>query len=271
MSGRERFLRELERRLTLRGGRRDDVLAEIASHVEEAVARGEDEDEVVARLGSPREIAADLNELDSSRRLLVLLAAMIFAVAALLASYIALDQTRDSDVISPPYRFEAADRDAMRLVHEQHGIEPYFLGWSFADLPLTNVDVMVRPYVSISFSYGSCETPAWSDLGCAVPLAVQVFRVNDRNPTKWSRRARCFRRRLRGVPVGVLPGNWALNLYTGGSTVTISGERTVVLDAARAVRPVGKTARRTLAPPPSWLSQSLARCDRAPLLEALGE
>ncbi len=83
MNERERFLREFERRLRLRGKRRTDALAEIESHIDDAVAAGEDETAVIARLGEPGEVARRLNGVASPHRLpTVFAAAVVFAVAA---------------------------------------------------------------------------------------------------------------------------------------------------------------------------------------------
>lgn len=81
MSERERFLRELEARLRLRGERRADALAEIASHIEAGVERGEEEDVVVKRLGHARDLATSFNRTVIRQRLIVA-AALLFGVAA---------------------------------------------------------------------------------------------------------------------------------------------------------------------------------------------
>jgi hypothetical protein len=97
MSERERFMREFESRLRLRGKHRTDALAEIESHIEEGVAAGEDERAVIARLGEPREVARALNALDpvpvGVRPLLVLVAfLMLVGVAAV--AFVDYEMTR---------------------------------------------------------------------------------------------------------------------------------------------------------------------------------
>jgi hypothetical protein len=67
MSERERFLRELETHLRLRGKRRADVINEIESHIEEAVAAGEDERRIIERLGQPEHIARAFNRVEVRR------------------------------------------------------------------------------------------------------------------------------------------------------------------------------------------------------------
>jgi hypothetical protein len=86
-SERERFLRELDRHLRLRGARRADALAEIQSHIDEAVAAGEDERQAIERLGTSAAVAAGLNRSGPLRPLLVSAALAFGALAALLAGW----------------------------------------------------------------------------------------------------------------------------------------------------------------------------------------
>ncbi len=87
MSERERFLREFERRLRLRVRRRADALAEIESHIEEALQAGKDEPTAIARLGDPWEVARALNRTEARRtRIVIAAAGLVFAVATAVAA-----------------------------------------------------------------------------------------------------------------------------------------------------------------------------------------
>jgi hypothetical protein len=198
-------------------------------------------------------------------------AALAYA-AALLTLAACMGGTDDGaatdESIPFPSRFDTVDEGAIARFEARPGRTAYFLGWAFEGLPLQNVgEYRTDRAYFLTFSYGSCApTP------CAAPLSVQVFPLEGRNPSRWGPRSRCFRGTFRGVPVGVLPGNWALDLYTRRTTVSISGAPRQVLRAARSLRRAsGGSSRATLGRPPSWVSRELARCTRVPLVRAIAE
>jgi hypothetical protein len=88
----------------------------------------------------------------------------------------------------------------------------------------------------LTFIYGDCEPPP-GEGGCAPPLEVQVWPIEQRPPGIISPLIECRKVTVRGVPGAVFKGD--LDLYVGNQTVVIfadSSER--ALRAAEALRPV---------------------------------
>jgi hypothetical protein len=102
VSEREQFLREFERALRLRGKRRTDALAEIESHIEDAVEAGEEEASVIARLGEPRDVAGALNRTATEQPALLFAAAVVFTVAVAVAAGSTSLESDRSEAIPPP-------------------------------------------------------------------------------------------------------------------------------------------------------------------------
>ena len=134
-------------------------------------------------------------------------------------------------------REEAADvaRDAGRPV--------YWAGASYDGLPLTSATAG-RPG-EIHFGYGTCELPAGTDGGCAVPVQIQnfPFRAND-----WRRASGC--RALR--PVGGVPAfrHDGFVLFTRDGVVKIyARSRADERRVARRLARVGSDEPARLAPP----------------------
>jgi hypothetical protein len=62
-------------------------------------------------------------------------------------------------------------------VRERTGTAPHFVGEQFEDLPLTAIVGSTWP---VTFIYGDCGIPFGMDGGCAPPLEVQVWPIEQR-------------------------------------------------------------------------------------------
>lgn len=123
----------------------------------------------------------------------------------------------------------------------------YFPGESFEGLPLTAVERQVGPRNSgepvrqdqVGFLYGSCVlpvTPGGTTGGCAPPLAVQVWRACDRDPSLYPFLPDEVLR-LRGVAAAFYEEHKRLELSTGRVTVVLFGQgREQLVRAAAALR-----------------------------------
>ncbi|HEU4450935.1 MAG TPA: hypothetical protein VFR63_13275 [Gaiellaceae bacterium] len=133
----------------------------------------------------------------------------------------------------------------------------YFVGEEFEGLPLTAI-LGRRP---MTFVYGDCDVPFGSDGGCAPPLEVQLWPIEQRPPSLISTTIPCRKVTVRGAPGAFFGGD--LDLYVGEHTIVIFGEsRDMALRAAAALRPVGADAAsaESLPPPSIDVAPGLRRC-----------
>lgn len=134
----------------------------------------------------------------------------------------------------------------------------YFVGEKFEGLPLTRILGRRRP---MTFVYGDCDVPFGSDGGCAPPLEVQLWPIEERPPTRISTMIPCRRVTVRGAP-GAFFGS-DLDLYVGEHTVVLFAEsRAMALRAAAALRPVGAAvaSAENLPAPAIDVAPGLRRC-----------
>lgn len=131
-------------------------------------------------------------------------------------------------------RAEAAQRAA--------GIELYWVGRAFEDLPLTSVS---HEGGVASFVYGTCK--ATSDSGCAAPLSIQVASVCDRNALLLDIRPR---RRFAARGATVFDYADQLELDAKASHVTVFAASARARRAIAALRPLSApgTPKRLAAP-----------------------
>jgi hypothetical protein len=128
---------------------------------------------------------------------------------------------------------ERADPAQVRAAQRVVGHTLYWVGASFADLPLTGV---LRDPQRTTFSYGTCD-PSGSDSGCAPPLQIQVSSICDANALVLDIRPSTTRR-VRGVAVRDYGEAGRLALDVGTSYVTVSASRALASRAVAALRPV---------------------------------
>jgi hypothetical protein len=139
----------------------------------------------------------------------------------------------------------------------------YWVGSSFAGLPLTHKD-------ATTYIYGTCEPPR--DGGCAPPLQVQNWTLQQRHPSRFARAIRCVRGVVRGRPAAVFESSGGIEVYLGRTVVVLFGHPAGrVMRAARALRPYPAEALpRRLATPPVGVQKTLVeRCRRGDLAKAL--
>lgn len=200
-----------------------------------------------------------------SKRLVVVVVAASSAVSAVAGCSLLSGEETARPTVGLPFRLEPQDQAAIRRFERPRGQTVYWLGWSFEEVPLTQVDHAAkrvrRPM--IGFNYGDCEREP-----CPIPLTVQVSGIAHAHPSRFG--GRCFRGTLRGVPAHVLPGESALELYTERTTVKVmANDAAQVLRAARALRRFRGHAAPTLPPPSVDVASALSRCTKRPLLAAV--
>jgi hypothetical protein len=128
---------------------------------------------------------------------------------------------------------ERADPAQVRAAQRVVGHTLYWVGASFADVPLTGV---LRDPQRTTFVYGTCD-PEGSDMSCAPPLEVQVSSICDANALVLDIRPSATRR-VRGVAVRDYGEAGRLALDVGTSYVTVSASRTLSTRVVAALRPV---------------------------------
>jgi hypothetical protein len=115
----------------------------------------------------------------------------------------------------------------------------YYLGDSFEDLPLTDIDRdRVSRHAVWNFIYGDCEPPP-GQTSCAFPLVVQNSTICDRFPAVFYVIPKTFP--FRGARVARPPTAGSVDIYTGRTTVSIFGDAEDQEGAAHALREVGST------------------------------
>jgi hypothetical protein len=131
--------------------------------------------------------------------------------------------------------------------------ELYYLGRSFAGLPLTDAGAG-------EFIYGDCDPG--DDEGCAPPIEIQNYSACERNLSSYTGQGSGPEKRLRvrGVPAAVFEDGGRIEVYTGRTTVVIFSDE-ATLRAAEALRPIrGKGPTVKLPPPAPGALEGKARC-----------
>ncbi len=146
-------------------------------------------------------------------------------------------------------------------VRELPGPAQYYVGDEFEGLALTAISGTSPP---LTFIYGDCDAGG-GDGGCAPPLEVQVWPIDQRPPGIISDMLECERVTVRGAQ-GALYGGSDLDLYVGDQTVVIFAEsREMALAAAEALRTVDDdgVGAGDLPPPTRDPDAALERCSAA--------
>lgn len=143
----------------------------------------------------------------------------------------------------------------------------YWVGRVFAGHPLARVEGTGR---TARFVYGKCaqRQDYDSDAGCWAPLELLDRPVAGHNPSRYAPAIRCRRTRIRGVPVVVVASAHTVEVFTGGTTVTMYAKRiSLMVRAARALRTVHqeRPSPAPLPPPPQAIAAAVrARCSPLP-------
>src|SRR4051794_21630170 len=136
--------------------------------------------------------------------------------------------------------------DALRELRPSH---PYYLGRTFESLPLSRI---ARRGDALALTYGDCERRC---------VTLQQLPLAGHNPVAYLRKVKrlpCTRTTVRGAPAAFFDG---LEVYTGARTVSLFARtRGEELRMAAALRRLGATTPRRLAPPALDLSRALAAC-----------
>jgi hypothetical protein len=147
--------------------------------------------------------------------------------------------------------------NALQEVRDRPGPKPYFVGETFEELPLTAISGREMP---LTFIYGDCD-PGGGDGGCAPPLEVQIWPIEQRPPGMISEMIECKKVTVRGAPGAFFAGD--LDLYVGEQTVVIFADSSRrALRAANALRPVDADQASTgnLPPPTVDAEAGLGHC-----------
>ncbi len=116
------------------------------------------------------------------------------------------------------------------------------------------------------FVYGSCaqEPDYEADAGCWAPLELIVEPLAASGPSRYAAGIECRWRRVRELPVALLPTAHTVQVFTGDTTVTMyARELALMLHAASALRPLAERRARVgplPAPPASLVSALSERC-----------
>jgi len=154
----------------------------------------------------------------------------------------------------------------------------YYPGRRVGRLPLTGVASRLQPpshettvrrlpppiSPTFSFIYGSCEPPPGTDGGCGTPLSVNNFESCAVNPKTYGLSPDALTERIRGVPVLRDERGRSLTIFTGETTITISGDSDVAARVAATLRSTDDTIgpRGKLPPPVSGALEGRLRCRR---------
>ncbi len=151
----------------------------------------------------------------------------------------------------------------------ESGLDLYYAGERIAGLSLSAVERRRDAAGYVSFLYGDCT--AGDDLGCALPLEIQVWPACRRSLEQYDPgdplAPRPERAQVRGVPALGLDEGRQLELQTGSSTVVIFGESGELVDrAAAALRGINNPARPgdPLRPPVPGALAGAVECRVAP-------
>jgi hypothetical protein len=176
------------------------------------------------------------------------------------------------------YTSPAAITDVLKRLASYRRYTLYYPGRRVGRLPLTGVASrmqppaygttrrLFRPLISPTFGfvYGSCEPPFGTDGGCGTPVQVQNYESCAVNPNLYGASPNALTERIRGVPVLRTERGRRLTIFTGKTTITISGDSDVAARVAATLRSTDGTIgpRGKLPPPVSGALEGRLRCRR---------
>ena len=175
------------------------------------------------------------------------------------------------------YTSPAAITDVLKRLASYRRYTLYYPGRRIGGLPLTGVASRMQPpsphetpvrrlpppiSPTFSFIYGSCEPPPGTDGGCGTPLSVNNFESCAVNPKTYGLSPDALTERIRGVPVLRDERGRSLTIFTGETTIKISGDSDVAARVAATLRSTDGTIgpRGKLPPPVSGALEGRLRC-----------
>jgi hypothetical protein len=141
---------------------------------------------------------------------------------------------------------------------------PHWPGDRVGDLPLTNAEWYCGTSAAggafVAYSYGDCDPPE-GEGGCTLPLEVHSAPLCARPPALSELPVRL---RVRGVPARTSHDGKTIELYTGVTTVSATGDDPAVIrravDALRPTKPPRASVERRLPPPRGSLVARRSEC-----------